>query len=170
MTLLIRATLGLQTAQNTQTSHAAVEGAATAIARASTRKHPPAPPRRRRVRQQFRCTLQRAPRAVARERRVLYELKLHPATLLTQRLFHQELPTIGRDFGRRQAGRCGRANHCGVLRAHTVACVQVDVGGATLNRGGLHVTGRAIAVGEYDDGICGGNACEGGGVVEEEEL
>jgi hypothetical protein len=44
------------------------------------------------------------------------------------------------------------------------------MGGVILNRGGLHVTGWAIAVGEYDDGICGGNACEGGGVVEEEEL
>ena len=51
-----------------------------------------------------------------------------------------------------------------------VACVQVDMGGAILNGGGLHVTGWAIVVGEYDDGICGGNACEGGGVVEEEEL
>ena len=116
MMLVSHATRGLQTTQNTQTSHAAVEGAATAIAQASTRKHPPAPPRRRRVRQQFQYTPQRAPRAVARGRRVLYELKFRPATLSTRRLSRQELPTIGREIGRRQAGRCGRASHCGVLR------------------------------------------------------
>jgi hypothetical protein len=32
------------------------------------------------------------------------------------------------------------------------------------------VAGGALAVGEHDDGIYGGDAGEGGGVVEEEEL